>query len=450
MKTYLRTFAIAFLVSFGLFVFKGQSRAQGHDGPMVIDLDQALRLAMEHNPTLRVAEMEFDRANTGINVVRGRFLPNIAASGGYTRNLQKPVIFLPPGSPFGDVLEIGSDNSYSAMFVAGMPVYNPALNAALRTARAERELAGEGLRASKIEMEYFVHSAFYDALLAKESMEVMRQSFSNAQQNLELVGRMHQQGLVAEFDLIRARVQTENLRPTVLQAENGYMLAVNYLKALIGLEVSREVEISGNLSQMAEKSMANFSMLQANRNLNRNADLVRLNLQMNLVERQVQNIRASALPSLSLASNYNFQTEANDFKFSEYTWVRTFAAGLRFSIPIFAGFTVRNQARQLEIMGEQLALQRDYMKENLSIQLDNILKTMTVAVEKSNTTQATVAMAEKGLQIARVRYDTGQGTLLEVNDSELALTQARFNLLQARHELLKAQTEYRKFIGESK
>lgn len=450
MKTSLKTIAIALFVFGSFVVFNGHARAQGQDGPIVIGLDEALRLAMEQNPTLRVAEMEVDRANIGINVVRGRFLPSVTASGGYTRNLKKPVIFLPPGSPFGDVLEIGSDNSYSAMFVAGMPVYNPALNAALRTARAERELAGEGLRASKIEMEYFVHSAFYDALLAKESMEVMQQSFFNALQNLELVGRMHQQGLVAEFDLIRARVQTENLRPALLQAENGYKMAVNYLKALIGLEASREVKISGNLTQMAQQSMADFSIQQASRSLNRNADLVRLNLQMNLIERQAQNIRASALPSLSLASNYNFQTEANDFKFSEYTWVRTFAAGLRVSIPIFAGFTVRNQARQLEIMGEQLALQRDYMQDNLSIQLDNILKTMTVAVEKSGTTQSTVEMAERGFQIARARYDTGQGTLLEVNDSELALTQARFNLLQARHELLKAQTEYRKFIGESK
>jgi len=450
MKTSFNSIIIALLVFLSTWFFSGPASAQGQAGPMVIGLEDAMHLAMELNPTLRVAEMEVERANTGINIALGRYLPNVSASGGYTRNLKKPVIFLPPGSPFGDVLEIGSDNSYSAMFVAGMPVYNPALNASLRAARAERELAGEDLRASKIDLEYFVHSAFYDALLAKESKEVMEQSFKNAQENLELVRRMRQQGLAAEFDLIRAQVQTENLRPTVLQTENGYKMAVNYLKALIGLQASQEIEVSGNLTQLAERSLTDFSIQQASRSLNRNTDMVKLNLQMNLIERQAHSIRASALPSLSLASNYNFQTEANDFKITDYNWVRTFAAGLRFNIPIFGGFTVRNQARQLDILGEQIALQRDYLKENLSIQLDNILKTMTVAVEKSNTTQATVEMAERGYQIARVRYDTGQGTLLEVNDSELALTQSRFNLLQAKHELLKAQAEYKKFIGENK
>lgn len=431
------------------FLLSWVQPARAQAAPMPIGLEDAMRLAMELNPTLRVAELEVQRANAGIDIARGRYLPSISASGGYTRNIQKPVIFLPPGSPFGDVLEIGSDNSYSAAFVAGMPVYNPALNAALRAARVEREMAGEDLRASKIELEYFVHSAFFDALLAKESKEVMQQSYRNAQENLELVRRMKNQGLAAEFDLIRAQVQTENLRPSVLQTENGYKMAVNYLKALIGLEESQEIEISGNLSELASETMAGFNIQEAQRSLVNNPDLVKLGLQMTLIDKQASSIRASGLPSLSLAGNYNFQTEANDFIISDYNWVKTFAAGLRFNIPIFSGFTIRNQARQLDLLGEQLSLQRDYLADNLGIQLDNVLNTMVVAVEKSNTSQGTVDMAERGYQIARVRYDTGQGTLLEMNDSELALTQARFNLLQAKHELLKAQAEYKKFIGKS-
>jgi outer membrane protein len=448
MKICLKLSTMTFLMLAFLLAWVQPARAQA--APMPIGLEDAMRLATELNPTLRVAELEVQRANAGIDIARGRYLPSISASGGYTRNIQKPVIFLPPGSPFGDVLEIGSDNSYSAAFVAGMPVYNPALNASLRAARVEREMAGEDLRASKIELEYFVHSAFFDALLAKESKEVMQQSYQNAQENLELVRRMKNQGLAAEFDLIRAQVQTENLRPSVLQTENGYKMAVNYLKALIGLEESQEIEISGNLTELASETMAGFNIQEAQRSLIHNPDLVKLGLQVTLIDKQARSVRASGLPSLSLASNYNFQTEANDFIISDYNWVKTFAAGLRFNIPIFSGFTIRNQARQLDLLGEQLSLQRDYLADNLGIQLDNVLNTMVVAVEKSNTAQGTVDMAERGYQIARVRYDTGQGTLLEMNDSELALTQARFNLLQAKHELLKAQAEYKKFIGKSK
>ncbi|MFO7997456.1 MAG: TolC family protein [Bacteroidales bacterium] len=426
-----------------------QASAQTDGDTLRLDLQAAMEIAREKNPGLAVAGLEMERMDAGIDIARGRYLPSLSASGGYTRNIQKPVIFLPPGSPFGDVLEIGSDNSYMGTLVAGMPVYNPQLNAALNAARAERELAGEEYRASRIELEYFVRSAFFDALLAKESREVMRMSMQNASENLERTRKLHGQGMVAEFDMIRAQVQTENLRPAVLQAENGFEMAVNYLKALIGLQSSDAIAIEGRLTDLATEMMAGFSIPDAERSLVRNTDLVQMELQMKLIRQQAKTIRASGLPSLAMSGNYNVQTEANHFEFSDYNWIKTFAAGLRLTVPIFNGLTIRNQAKQLDIVGKQMQVQRDFLEENLGVQLDNILRSLIVAVETSNTARRTVVMAERAHEISKARYDTGQGTLLDVNDSELALTQARFNLLQARYDVLKAKAEYEKFIGQN-
>ncbi len=413
-----------------------------------LTIHSAIETAMEKNPGLRIAALEILSKDAGVNVARGRYLPNISANASYTRNIKKPVIFLPPGSPFGDFLEIGSDNSYSAAFSAGVPVYNPALNAALQASRTERELAGEEYRAGKIDLHYFVSAAFFDALLAKESKEVMGLSHRNALENLERARQMHAQGLVSEYDLLRARVQVENLIPNVLQTQNGYEVAVNYLKVLIGLDLSEEIEPVGSLAMLTDELMEGFKLEQASRGLAANADLARLGLQMKLIENQTKSVKAASLPSLLAIGNYNFQTEANDFLIKDYNWVETFAAGLRLSIPIFGGFTTRNQVRQLEIAQRQMQHQKGNLENNLSVQLDNAIKSMTVAWEKAYAAEETVGMAARGYDIARARYETGQGTLLEVNDSELALTQSRFNLLQARHEMLRSLAEYEKITGK--
>ncbi len=443
----MRLFSGGLMFLFLLLSTPGTLLAQA--GPLMLDLESAIAMAREKNPGLQISALEVDRAGIAIDAARGNFLPSLNAQAGYNRNIKKPVIFLPPGSPFGDVLEIGSDNSYSAAFAASVPVYNPALNAQLQAARVEKELAGEQYRASRIELNYFVQSAFFDALLAKESMEVMRLSHQQASENLEQVKKMHRQGIVAEYDLIRAQVQTENLRPNVLQAEVGYDMALSYLKVLIGLDLSRETVLQGDLSSLSEQMLSSFNVSQASRSLQENTDLNQLGLQIKLLGEQQRNVRAAGLPSLNLSGAYNFQTEANDFVFADYTWVETFSAGLRLTIPIFNGLAVKRQVQQLEIAGQQLRLQKDYMEDNLNVQLENILQSMAVAVEKSRNAQSTALLAERGFNIARARYDTGQGTLLEVNDSELALTQARFNLLQAKHEILKAKTEYDKFIGQN-
>ncbi len=417
---------------------------------LVLDLDEVMAIARENNPTLKVARLDIESAEVEVQDIRGGYLPSLNASGIYNRNIKRPIIFLPDDSPFGNgYLEVGSDNSFMGGLSANMPLLNLGLNRSLRAARIEKTLAGEQFRGSKIELEYNVQMAVFDVLLAKESKEVMQKSFHNAKENLGRTRRMYEQGIVAEYDLIRAQVQTENLRPNVLQAENAYEMAVNYLKALIGLDELQPLEIRGNMAEMALNRLSDFNIQEADRSLHRNTELVQMDLQLNLVNQQAEMVKAGGLPSLDLAGNYQYQTEANHFRFSDYQWVETFSAGLRLTIPLFNGFAVRNQTRQLQILGEQIKLQRDYLEDNLDIQLDNILKSMMVAMEKTSNARSNVRMAERGFEIAKVRYETGQGTLMELNDSEVALTQARFNLLQAKHEILHSKAEYDKFIGES-
>ena len=440
---------IAFLLVLSMGVWPGSLRGQAPADTLALDLETAMSLAFDLNPTLAIAELGKQSREARLNEQRGMLLPSLNASGQYNRNIKKPVFFLPPGSPFGDVLEVGSDNSYTGALTATMPLYNPALIRSIRAARLEHTIAGEEYRAARIELQHMLHTAFFDALLAGESLEVIRQSYANANENLENIRKLYGQGMVAEFDLIRAEVQTENLRPTLLQAENGYQLALNYLKAVIGLEEGQQISIRGSLAEASEKMLEQFIIKEAGRSLMRNTDLVQLDLQMNLLEKQARAIRATGLPSVAAASNYIYQTEANDFRFGDYSWVNTISAGIQVNIPVFRGFTIRNQARQVEIASRQLKLQRNYLEENLQIQLDNTLRSMSVAVEKSVNAERNVQLAERAYAIARARYDSGQGTLLEVNDSELALTQARFNYLQARHEILLTKAEYERFMGQN-
>ncbi len=437
-----------------LMVLAGSALSYGQNArdTLFIDLEDAMAIAREHNPTLEVARLDIESAEVGVQEVRSSYLPSLNVSGSYNRNIKRPVIFLPDDSPFGDggVIEVGSENSFMGVLASEMPLVNLGLNRSLRVARMEKALAGEQFRGSKLELDYNVQVAFFDVLLAKESMRVMQKSFANATDNLQRTRRMYEQGTVAEYDLIRAEVQAENLRPNVMQAENAYEMAVNYLKALIGLDETRPIAVQGSMSDMTINRLSDFDIGDADRSLQQNTDLAQMNLQLDLVGQQREMAQAGAYPMLDLAGNYQYQTEANHFRFSDYQWVETFSAGLRLTIPLFNGFAVRHQTRQLEILGDQIRLQKEFLEDNLNIQLDNILKTMMVAIEQTSNARSNVRMAERGFEIAKTRYETGQGTLMELNDSEVSLTQARFNLLQAKYDILQAKAEYDKFIGENK
>jgi outer membrane protein len=435
-----------------LFFIETATISFAQSDTLYLNLDSAINMALEQNPEMRVATLEKARAQAKLNESRGRLLPSLNANGSYNRNIKKPVIFLSDemAGAFGsNTLEIGSDNSYMSSVSLAIPLYNPAIYSGIEASRIELQMAGENYKASKIDLTYNVQRAWFDVLLARESLDVIELSFANAEKNLENIRKLHQQGLVAEFDLIRAEVQTENIRPDVLQAQNMYSMVVNFLKTLMGVHEDQPIEVSGSLIETSEEMLREFNIMQAERSLTNNPDLVNLGLQRELILQQSKSIRASGLPSINAVSNYNYQTESNNFNFSEYNWVNTIGAGFQVSIPIFRGFTTRNQTKQLEIGARQLQLQKDYLRDNLNVELSNILKSMDVAVEKSIHTRKNVELAQRGYDIALLRYNSGQGTLLEINDSEIALTRARFNLLQAKHELLNAKIQYDRFLGKN-
>lgn len=418
---------------------------------LFLDRDAAIALALENNPMMRIANLEKERAQARYDELRGNLLPQLNATGSYTRNLKKQVIFFPPemaplfgGNAF---LEIGSDNSFMGGLSMGLPLYSPALWAGIQAADTERQVAEQNHRNQLLQLQLNVQSAFYTVLLARESQQVLEMAFSDAQQQLQRARQMQQQGLVPEYDLIRAQVQTENMRPDLLQARNNYQNSISFLKTLLGLPEEQPVDVVGSLTQNAEEMLSGFNISQAERALFNNPDYINLGLQQDLLRQQTRSVRASGLPSLNAVGNYMYITESNDFKVNDFNWVNTASAGLQLSIPLFRGLTNRNQVKQLQIGMEQLQLQREYLRDNLSLELASVLKNMDVALEKAVHARNNVQLAERGHQIARLRYETGQGIQLELNDAEGALRQARFNLLMAHHELLQAKVQYDRLVG---
>jgi outer membrane protein TolC len=118
------------------------------------------------------------------------------------------------------------------------------------------------------------------------------------------------------------------------------------------------------------------------------------------------------------------------------------------SIPIFAGFSNTNKIKSINNSIRQLEMQRDYLKESMYVQVRSALNNLVTARETMLANEKTVAQAQKAFDISQTRYTAGAGTILEVNSSELQLTQSRLNYSQAIYDYLSAKAEYDKIIGK--
>lgn len=427
-----------------LFAFSLQTP----DDTLVLNLEKALSIALSENPMIKIANKEVQRVDYARKEAWSALFPTVSADGTFTRNVKLPVLFLPDdifGPGTGGPMEMGFKNSFNGNITASVPLVAISLFRNIRISEQDVKASLELARSSKLSMEAEVRNAYYTLLLANDSYQVMRRSVANAEANLRNIRNMFNQGLVAEYDVIRSEVQVRNLKPALIQSENAIRLSQIRIKVLLGIGQQVFIKILENLADFEGEVM--FPGQAGDYDLSANTDLIQLDLQWEKLKRQFKLVRSQRYPLLAGFANYQIMAQSNDFAFADYDWVRPFSVGMQLQIPIFKGFAIRHQEKQVSIGLEQMQIQREYLERNLSLQVRNAFTNMQKALEQIESNKEGVRQAERGYSIAQTRYHTGSGTLLELNDAEVALTQAKLNLNQAMYDYLLAQTEYNKILG---
>jgi outer membrane protein len=250
----------------------------------VLTLEDAIKIALENSNQVKLSQLEILKSDEKLVEARSALIPRISASGSYSRYLKKPVLFLPPDSPFGrmtgGVIEIGFDNSYLGAISLQMPLFSWNLYAGIRSALKGKSLAEQAYKSVTLKTIADVKKAFYGALLARENYKITKMRVDLAEDNLKNVEKMYRQGIASEYDYISAQVQYQNLLPLLIQAENNLELAKNALKLVLGIDVKEDIEIEG---EMKVDSLIGVDYASSLKDLyEKNPDLKQAELQVEL------------------------------------------------------------------------------------------------------------------------------------------------------------------------
>lgn len=426
-----------------VFIFAQQKQS------IVLNMDDAVKLAIEKNAELKIASMDIQKAEEKLREARSGLFPQLNASGQYQRYFDLPVFFMPKGSLFGTTLKIGSNNSYSATLSLSLPLFSYSLYQGISLASEALDISKESYKSVKNKVVTDVKKAFLAVILTRETKDVMAQSLKNAEDNFENIKKLRQGGTLSDYDVLRAEVQVENLKPTVLQMENNYKLSLEALKVAIGLDASQEIDVVGDM-EFIEPYILPDEKSVLEEMLKNNPQLAILDRQVTINDKTISLEKSAHLPTLAAFGTYQYQAQANDFKFSDYNWVKTSLVGLQLQIPIFSGFKVDAKVNQAEINLNQSIEQKRNYTEAFKTQTLSILYRIQQAVKRIEGQSKTVKQATEGYEIAKRRLLNNLATQLEVNDAELALRQAKLNRLQAIYDLKIAEYDLDNVLGRIK
>ncbi|MDE7451319.1 MAG: TolC family protein [Alistipes sp.] len=415
-----------------------------------LTLDAAVEMALSENPTIRVAEMEVARYDYVRRQTWGNLLPQVAVNGQINHTFIK--------QNMSKGFSLGGDQytTISGALDVTMPLFAPAVYRTLRMNDTQMAAAVEEARASRVDLIAEVRKAFYNILLAKQSLVVLLESQATVQRTVDDTELQYRNGLMSEYDLLTAQVQLSNLKPTIIQTENSIAVAERLLKMYLSIPEEVDIEVVGELDSLRDAVLEGTEGLSTD--VSENTDLRSLELQEELLVRQLRVSNAGRWPTVGLFGNFTLSgNNMGAFNFQDmsvvqdgYYWQHPLYAGVQISVPLFSGLTKMNRARELKNQIAQVGVQRDYLRRQVDVQVRSALNDLVTARETMFAQERTVEQALKAYSISDTRYRAGAGTILELNSAQLSQTQAQLNFSQAIYDYLTAKAEYDRIVGREK
>ena len=447
----MKKLAVIIVAALTLLPFAASAQYQTNDAPetapVTITLEEALQIALSENVSVKVADMEIERTGYAKKGSYASLFPQIDLTGSYQRTIKKQAMFMSMGEGQEPMkIEVGMYNTITTSASVAMPLVNVQLWESLKVSAMDVELAVEKARGSRLETVTQVKNAYYAILFAKEAFNVYKEVYENAFDNYAETQKRYDAQKASEFELVRAKTNVEQAVPNVYNAESSVILALWQLKAVLGVDLDMELDVAGSLADYSQHMMYDINQYEGE-TLDMNTTMKQLAIQAEQLATNIRIQKFATLPSLAASFNFSYMSMANDVAFSEFPWIPYSTAGLSLSIPVFAGGKRYQQIRQAKNQYEQVKLQIDNTERQLKIAIRQSLNTMEMNMKSYYAAQNAVASAQKAYDISEASYRVGRARLIELNDAQLALTQAKLAESQAIYNFVVAKAQLEQTLG---
>lgn len=410
-----------------------------------ISRDECIEIALQSNPTIKVADMEVKRLDYSRKEVLGSLFPSIDFSMNYQRSIELQTMNMNMGGQSTQI-KMGTDNTWNTGFSVAMPLVNASLWKSIKISDIQILSALEDARGSRIELVNNINKAYYSLQLAIASRDVILDNYRLAKETAEIYKKQFEQGTASEYDVLRSEVQVSNVEPELLDADIAVKQCQLQLKVLMGMDSKIEVWPTIGLKEMQEDMYSLAPGLD--RSIANNTGLRSLDIQRNLLDQTVKLRKMDFLPTLGAAFNINWTALSNGNALRNQTFNPYSMVGLSLSVPLFAGGRRYNALRQAKTSLAEIGFQRENLVNSLNMQVELAIDNINRQVRQIEASKRGMEQAVKAHSIMQKSFDIGAASYLDLRDSEMAETRARLGYYQSIHTYLTSTSELDALLGK--
>lgn len=392
-----------------------QSVASSPAAGQPLDLETAVRIALDTNPLVRAAQEGVAAATESVAVAQAAYYPEVGLDARYRRF--DTHLFLPSGLPLSTTT-VGSTDDWSTGIKAGYTLFDGGQRRAERdaTAAGEKASAQDAARVRQ-DVVFAVHQAYYRLLSARAARSAVEARLERSRDHLELAGARKAAGAAPQSDVLRAQVEVADAQLTLVQSEGRVRVASGELNTAMGLPVDLPISVraaeetvqppaGGTVPAALERARQLRPELQAARE------------RIVAASRQVAAIKGAYGPRVKAEGMFGWRDSG--FLPRDKDW----SAGLSFQLPLFTGFARTHRVARAAIEVKALEAETAALAARIQQEVWTANSDLVEADQAVRQSEVLRAAAQESLRFARARYEAGASTITDLLDAESALTQA--------------------------
>ncbi len=419
-------------------------------------IQDCIDYAYKHQDSVVNANLDVTSAGYHVKEITGQGLPQLSGTAQFQDYVKLPVTLVDastfePGIPAGTLVPFKFGLTYQSTAALNLTqkIFDGNYFVGLKARKTYQELYQRNYTRTKIEASINVTKSYYQVLVSNEQLRLLDANIAQLKQQLDQTTAQNQQGFVEKIDVDRLTVQYNNL---VTNKENTVrLLVLNYelLKFQMGMPIEEDIALKDKLQDIKlEENIADFSndtTFYHNR-----VEYGLLETQRRLNEFDVQSKKAAFLPTLGFFANYGTSFQNNSFA---NLYAQNFPSsyiGLTLNVPIFSGFQHKYQLAQSRVVVMKNNNDLFNLKNALSLQASQARITYTNGLHTLNDQKKNQALAAEVLRVAKIKYQQGVGSSIEVTQAETDLQSADNNYIQGLYQALISKVDLDKAYGRIK
>lgn len=470
--------------------------------PLALSLKQAVEYAVANKSTLQAQRLNEEIAKARVGEIRAIGLPQVNASAGVTDNikLQKSLVDFSAfgGAPlsgttltpdqlaavqagqsvtlapaYGEIIRTGPQPiafglrwQGQAGVQASQLLFDGSYLIGLKAAKVYEQLSVKQTQQAEIDVIENVTKAYYGVLVNRDRMELLARNVARLDTIYRQTAATYREGFVEKLDVDRLQVQLTNLRVEQQKTQRLVDLTVSLLKFQMGLDQRQPIELTDRLESAVQTAQLTVPEAPGSYNYGDRIEYSVLETQRDLAALDVRNKRAGYYPRLLATGGYGFvgsdpkanglfqfrgpDSRSSETGFPNQNWFGFANVGLQLQIPIFDGFQKRYALQQAKLTARTVNYGFTTLQQSIDLQQAQGRTELLNAVDVFKNQQANLTLATDVARVAKIKFQEGVGSNLEVITAETDLRAAQTNYYSSVYDALIAKVDYEKAQGTLK